>query len=102
MNDLGIFLSYIRISSRHSAVGTATGYGLADQGSSSSLGGGKKFSLLHVVQTGSENHLASYPMGPGALSPGVKRPGHEAYNSPPISTEVKKSVSIRLHGAVLH
>jgi hypothetical protein len=27
---------------------------------------------------------------PGALSPGVKRPGHEADHSPPIIAEVKK------------
>jgi hypothetical protein len=31
---------------------------------------------------------------PGALSPGVKRPGREADHSPPTSTEVKKSGSI--------
>jgi hypothetical protein len=29
----------------------------------SSPDGGKKFSLLHIVQTGSGAHLASYPMG---------------------------------------
>jgi hypothetical protein len=32
---------------------------------SSSPGGGQEFSLLHVVQTGSGAHLASYPMGTG-------------------------------------
>jgi hypothetical protein len=31
---------------------------------------GQEFSLLHVVQTGSGAHPASYPMVPGALSPG--------------------------------
>jgi hypothetical protein len=31
---------------------------------------------------------ASYPMGTGALSPGVKRPGSEADRSPPTSAEV--------------
>jgi hypothetical protein len=44
---------------------------------------------------------------PGALSPGIKRPGHEADHSPPTSAEVKKNVNlyihspIRLHGLVL-
>jgi hypothetical protein len=33
-----------------------------------------------LVQTGSEAHPASYPMGPGALSPGVKRPGRESFH----------------------
>jgi hypothetical protein len=45
---------------------------------------------LHVVETGSGAHPASYPMGTGALSPVVKWPGHEADHSPPTSTEVKK------------
>jgi hypothetical protein len=35
------------------------------------------FSLRHFVQTGSEDHPASYPMTPVSLSPGVKRPGRE-------------------------
>jgi hypothetical protein len=44
---------------------------------------------------------------PGALSLGVKRPGHEADLSPPSSAEVKECVElylhspIRLHGVVL-
>jgi hypothetical protein len=48
-----------------------------------------EFSLLHVVQTGSGVHPTSYPMGTGALSPGVKRPGRESDHSP-TSAEVKK------------
>jgi hypothetical protein len=48
------------------------------------------FSLLHVVQTGSGVHRTSYPMGDGALSSGVKRPGREADHSHPTSAEVKK------------
>jgi hypothetical protein len=52
---------------------------------------GQEFSLLHVVQTGSGVHPASYPMGTaGALSPEVKRPGREADHSPPTNAEVKK------------
>jgi hypothetical protein len=48
-----------------------------------------EFSLLHVVQTGSEAHPASYPMGTGTLYPGEKRQGREAYHSPPTSVKVK-------------
>jgi hypothetical protein len=33
----------------------------------------------------------SYPMGSGALSPGVKRPGREADHSPPANAEDKKT-----------
>jgi hypothetical protein len=43
-----------------------------------------------MVQTGSEVHPTSFPMGTGALSPGVKRPGREVDYSPPTSAEVKK------------
>jgi hypothetical protein len=45
---------------------------------------------------------------PGALSPGVKRPGREADHSPPTSAEVKNTwiyistLPIRLHGVVLN
>jgi hypothetical protein len=46
--------------------------------------------LLHVVQTGSGAHPAFYPMGTWALTPGVKRQGHEADYSLPTSGEVKK------------
>jgi hypothetical protein len=46
--------------------------------------------LLDVFQTGSGVHPTSYPMGTGALSPGVKRLGREADQSPPASAEVKK------------
>jgi hypothetical protein len=38
--------------------------------------------LIHSVQTGSGAHSASYPMGVGALSPGVKRQGRETGHSP--------------------
>jgi hypothetical protein len=52
-------------------------------------------------------HLASYPMGTGALSLGVKRPVREADHSPPSSAEVKLCLElyptppIRLLGVVL-
>jgi hypothetical protein len=52
---------------------------------------GKKFLLLHIVQTGSGVHPTSYKMGTtGGSSPGVKRQGREANHSPPTSAEVKK------------
>jgi hypothetical protein len=44
----------------------------------------------------------------GALTRGVKRPGHQSNHSPPTSAEVKNACShistplIRLHGAVLN
>jgi hypothetical protein len=36
---------------------------------------GQEFALLHVVQTGSEAHPASYPMGTGDSLPGGKAAG---------------------------
>jgi hypothetical protein len=51
---------------------------------------GQEFSLHQAVQTGSGAHPASYPMGTGALTQGVKRPGSEADQSTPASAEVKK------------
>jgi hypothetical protein len=52
------------------------------------------FSLLHVVQTGSGADPASYPMGTGALSPGVRRPGREADHSSLSNAEVKNNGAI--------
>jgi hypothetical protein len=51
-----------------------------------------KFSPYYIslVQTGSEAHLPSYPMGKSGFSPGVKCPGRAADHSPPSSAEVKK------------
>jgi hypothetical protein len=51
---------------------------------------GKVKSFLHVVQTGSGVHPASYLMGTGGSSPRVKQLGREADDSPPTSAEVKK------------
>jgi hypothetical protein len=45
-----------------SAVGIATGYGLHDREVAVRVPVGQEFSLLHVVQTGSGVHPASYPM----------------------------------------
>jgi hypothetical protein len=52
--------------------------------------GAGNFPFHHHVQNGSGAHPASYPMGTGAFSPGVKRPGREADHSPPSSAEVKE------------
>jgi hypothetical protein len=48
--------------------------------------GAEDFSSSPCVQTGSEAHPASYPMGTGGPFPGVKaRPGRDADHSPPSS-----------------
>jgi hypothetical protein len=77
--------------SRDWAVGMATGYGLDDRGVGVWVLMGQEFALLHVVQTGSEAHPTSYPMGTGDSFPRVKRPGCEADHSPPTNAEVKKT-----------
>jgi hypothetical protein len=74
-----------------SSVGIATGYGLDDLGEREfEYRQGKKFSLLHIVQTGSGVHPTSYKMGTGGSFPEVKRQRREADHSPPTSAEVKK------------
>jgi hypothetical protein len=55
---------------------------------------GQDFSRLHNVQTGSGAHPATYPMGTGAIFPGVKRQGREADHSPTSSAEVKNGGAI--------
>jgi hypothetical protein len=77
--------------SRVSAVCMATGYGLEAQGIVVRVLAGQDFSLLPAAQICSGVHLASYPVGTGALIPGVKRRGLEAEHSSPTSAEVKKT-----------
>jgi hypothetical protein len=60
----------------------------------------QEFSLLHIVQNGSGAHPASYPMGTGAFSPGVKRPGLEADHSPPTSAEGQENVGLYVHSHI--
>jgi hypothetical protein len=75
--------------SRDSAVGiVATDWTTESLGFESRYG--QKFSLLHVVQTGSGVHPTSYTMGTGGSFPGVKLPEREADHSPPTSAGVKK------------
>jgi hypothetical protein len=59
------------------------------------LGGGWEF--FSSTQTGSWAQSASYLMGTGALSLGVKRPGREANHLPPSSADVKEYVELYLH-----
>jgi hypothetical protein len=49
-----------------------------------------RFSVLHIVQTGSGVHLTSYKMGTGGSYPVVKRQAREADHSPQTNAEVKK------------
>jgi hypothetical protein len=61
-------------------------YGLDDRGSIPDRG--RRFSSSPCVQTGSEAHPVSYPMGTGGPFPGGKaRPGRDADHSS--SAEVK-------------
>jgi hypothetical protein len=77
--------------SRDSVVGIATGYGLDERegrGSSPCRGKNFLFSTSSIPVLGStQPHIQWLP---GALSHGVKRPGREAYPSPPASAEIKK------------
>jgi hypothetical protein len=57
--------------SRDSVVGIATGYGLEKRGIGVPSPGRVK-NFLHVVQTGSEAHPASYPLGSGGSFLGGK------------------------------
>jgi hypothetical protein len=66
-----------------SSVSIATGYGLDGRNSI-------------PVQTDSEAHPGSYPVGTGNLSPEVKRSGREALQPPPFVREVKNVVNIPL------
>jgi hypothetical protein len=45
------------------------------------------FSPLHVIQSGSGAHTASYPMDTAAVTPGVKWLGREADHPSPTSAE---------------
>jgi hypothetical protein len=68
--------------------------------------GAGNFALHHRVQNGSGAHPA-YPPGTGALSLGIKRPGHEADQSHPFSAQIKNAwnytvtPTIRLHDVEL-
>jgi len=52
------------------------------------------FSIRHRVQTGSETNPASYSVGTGDSSPGVKRPECGAYNSTHLVPSLKMCGSV--------
>jgi hypothetical protein len=92
MRTIIIIIIIIIIRSRDSSVGIATDYGLDDQGGREfESRQGKKFSLLHIVMTGSGVHPTSYRMGTGGSFPGVKQQRCEADHSPPTIAEVKET-----------
>jgi hypothetical protein len=68
--------------------GIATGYGLDDRGVGVRVPVGSR--ILFTSSTPDLGFTQPIQWVPGALSPGVKRPGREADHSPPASVEVKK------------
>jgi hypothetical protein len=76
--------------SRNSSVGIATGWMAGVRFPARAT----DFSLLHRVQTSSGAHPVPVQRVPGALSSGVKLPGHEADHSSPSSAEVKNRGSM--------
>jgi hypothetical protein len=73
-----------------SKVGIATDYGLKVWGRSSNPGRVKNFLLSTSSIPALGPTQPSIQWEPGALSPGVERPGSEADRSPPTGAEVKK------------
>jgi hypothetical protein len=76
----------IKCRSRVSSGSTVSDYGLDDRAIGvRSLAGAKDFPSNLCIQTGSEAHPASSPMGTG----GKSRSGRDADHSPPSSAEVE-------------
>jgi hypothetical protein len=77
--------------SRDSSGSIVSDYGLDDRAIGVRFSAeAKDFSSDVCVQTGSEAHPASCPMGTGGPFPGGKaRPGRDADHSPPSSAEVE-------------
>jgi hypothetical protein len=76
--------------SRGSSVSIESDYGLDDRAIEvRSSAGANDLSSILCVQTGSEAHPASCPVGTLSTFPGSKaRPGRDADHSPPSSAEV--------------
>jgi hypothetical protein len=82
-----IYLNYTFNVSRNSSVGIATSYWLDDRGVGVRVPVGSIiFSTSSRPALGSTQPPIQWV--PGALSPGVERPGREAHQSPPASAEV--------------
>jgi hypothetical protein len=76
---------------QRSRIGIPTGYGLEElRGRSSSPARVKNFLFSTLSRSALGFTQPPIQRVPGALSPGVKRPGREADHSPPASAEVKK------------
>jgi hypothetical protein len=70
----------------------ATGYGMDGRSVGVRVQIGARCFSVHVVHTGFGAHSDPYSLGAGGgLSSEVKRPGCQADQSPPISTEVKNT-----------
>jgi hypothetical protein len=82
-NNVMLTIANFYFLSRDRSVGTPTGWMAGVP-----LPVGVRFLFSPQRPDCSWAHLAS-PMGTGAFSPGVKRPGREANHSPPSSAEVK-------------
>jgi hypothetical protein len=103
------FFTDCELGSWDSAVGIATGYGLDDREVKVGVPVESRiFSSPHRPDQlwGPPNLLSNGYSGGGALSPGVKRPGHEADHSPPTSAEVENldlynHSPIHLHGIIV-
>jgi hypothetical protein len=76
MNEFTFFMHNTR--TLYSRVSITTGHGLDGREVGVQVPVGASFSSLHVVQTGSTAHPASYSIL-GTLSPGAKRPEGEAH-----------------------
>jgi hypothetical protein len=84
--------------SRDSSVGIALGYGLDDRGSRVRFSAGTgNFFFTTASRTALRPTQPPIQWVPGALSLGVKQPGHEADHSPPSSAEVREWAVLYLH-----
>jgi hypothetical protein len=86
-----IYLSEMYMS-RDSSVNKSLRYGLDDRGIGFRFAAGAEI-CLQSVYIDYEDHLPSYPRDTGKSSCGVKRPVHEAENSPAHIVEVKNGRS---------
>jgi hypothetical protein len=78
-------------SSRDSAVGIATGYGLDDRGVGVRVLLGQDFHFSMASRPALGPTQPPIQWVPGTLSPGEMRPGREADHSPLTSAEVKNA-----------